>query len=180
MRKTVLTVLTLASLAAGGSAVAAKSAVAETEETINAIVAWSGKGQSYEVGADRAVFVGTLSGPVYVETDKGPVPAGYATCPVLIDVDTASAAQTAQGRCLIENPDGDQISAEVSCRGVYRVGCDGTLTLTGGTGAFEGISGGGEITIRSERRSIVESGNGTTEEEGFGIMIVEGLTYTLP
>jgi hypothetical protein len=172
--------LVLLGLTAAGNAVAPNGARAETQETIHAIVAWTGNGKSYEVGADHAVFVGALEGPLYVQTDKGWVPAGTATCPMIVDVDTTSAAQTAQGRCIVENPDGDMMFAEVTCRGVYRVGCDGTMTLTGGTGAFEGITGGGEITVRSERRSVVESGNGTTEEEGVGIMVIEGLTYTLP
>jgi hypothetical protein len=63
---------------------------------------------------------------------------------------------------------------------VFRVGCSGTMTLTGGTGAFEGISGSGEITVRSERRAFVERRSGVTDEEGAGIMIIEELTYTVP
>lgn len=162
------------------AAIAPGDARAETQEKIDAIVAWTGNGTSYEVGSERAVFVGALTGPVYVQTDKGWVPSGTATCPMMIDVVTASAEQAAQGRCTIENPDGDMIYAEVTCRGIYRVGCDGTMTLTGGTGAFEGISGTGEITVRSERRSVVDSGHGTTQEDGVGIMVIEGLTYTVP
>ncbi len=126
------------------------------------------------------MFVGSLTGPVYVETEKGLVPSGSATCPVMVDVDLATAVQKAQGRCLIENPDGNRIFAEVNCEGVYRVGCDGTITLTGGTGAFEGITGSGAVTVRSERRNFVESRSGVTEEEGAGIMIIDGLKYTLP
>lgn len=170
----------VAALALLVASVAAVDARAETQEKIDAIVAWTGNGTSYEVGSERAVFVGALSGPVYVQTEKGWVPSGTATCPMMIDVVTASAEQTAQGRCTIENPDGDMIYAEVTCRGVYRVGCDGTMTLTGGSGAFEGISGSGEVTVRSERRSVVESGHGTTQEDGVGIMVIEGLSYTLP
>jgi hypothetical protein len=162
------------------AAIAPDYARAEMQEKIDAIVAWTGNGTSYEVGSDRAVFVGALTGPVYVQTDKGWVPSGTATCPMMIDVETTTAAQTAQGRCTIENPDGDMIFAEVACSGVYRVGCDGTMTLTGGTGAFEGVTGSGEITVRSERRNVVDSGNGTTQEDGVGIMMIEGLSYTLP
>ena len=172
--------LVLMGLTAAGGVVASSSARAETQEKIDVIVAWTGNGKSYEVGTDRAVFVGALEGPIYVQTEKGWVPSGTAICPMIVDVDTASAAQTAQGHCMVENPDGDMIYGEVTCRGVYRVGCDGTLTLTGGSGAFEGITGGGDVTIRSERRSVVDDGNGTTEEEGVGIMVIEGLTYTLP
>ena len=162
------------------ASIAPGDARAETQETIDALVAWTGSGTSYEVGDDRAVFVGALTGPVYVQTDKGWVPSGTATCPMMVDVVTTSAGQTAQGRCTIENPDGDMIYAEVTCRGIYRVGCDGTMTLTGGSGAFEGITGSGEITVRSERRNIVESGHGTTQEDGVGIMVIEDLTYTVP
>lgn len=164
----------LASLTAAGPVHAAEG------ETIDAYVAWSGKGHTYEIGVDRTVFVGALVGPVYVETEHGLVPSGSARCPVMVDIVTSTAAQSAQGHCLIENVDGDRVYADVSCTGVFRIGCDGTIAVTGGTGQFEGVTGSGSMTVRSERQSFVEQADGVRDAEGAGIMIIEGLNFTMP
>jgi hypothetical protein len=180
MKKQFCAALLLAGLASATAAVAPGAANAATDQTVSVIVAWAGNGRTFETGENAAVFVGALTGPVFVETEQGLVPSGAATCPVMVEIDLATAIQTAQGHCLIENPDGDRIYANVNCSGVFRIGCDGTITLTGGTGAFEGVTGSGAVTVRSERRSFVERRSGVTDEEGAGIMIIEELTYTLP
>jgi hypothetical protein len=180
--KRIFTTLLLAGLAFGTPAVLATvgPAHAADGETIDAFLAWSGKGHTYEIGVNRTIFVGALVGPVYVETEYGLVPSGSASCPVMVDIDTSTAAQSAEGHCLIENVDGDRVYADVSCTGVFRIGCDGTITLTGGTGQFEGVTGSGTMTVRSERQSFVEKQDGVRHAEGAGIMIIEGLTYTMP
>jgi len=180
MTRIIIAALIATGLFAGGSTIGADAARAGTEETVTAFLAWTGAGRTYEIGTDHSVFVGALTGPVYVETEQGLVPSGSATCPVMVNIETASAKQSADGRCLIENTDGDRIFAEITCAGVFRVGCTGTMTLTGGTGVFEGIAGSGPVTVRSERRAFVETRKGVTEEQGAGIMIIEGLNYTLP
>lgn len=172
--------LLLAAIVCGGSLIGPGAVHSEESAPVTAYLAWTGSGRTYDIGPEQAVFVGALVGPIYVETEQGLVPSGSATCPVMVDIDMATAMQAAKGRCLIENTDGDRIYADVDCSGVFRVGCSGTMTLTGGTGAFEGISGSGEVTVRSERRAFVERRSGVTEEEGAGIMIVEELTYTVP
>ena len=41
------------------------------ERTINAFSVWNGQGTVYMTGVKSATFVGALSGPLFVETDKG-------------------------------------------------------------------------------------------------------------
>lgn len=163
-----------AALTTGGAAHAADG------ETIDAILAWSGKGHTYEIGVDRVIFVGALVGPIYVDTEHGLVPSGSANCPVMVDIETSTAEQSAEGHCLIENVDGDRVYADISCTGVFRIGCKGTITLTGGTGIFDGVTGSGDMLVRSERQSFVEQADGVRHAEGAGIMSIKGLTYTLP
>ncbi|MEX2298381.1 MAG: hypothetical protein WD715_13275 [Dongiaceae bacterium] len=179
MKRQIRTLL-LAGLAIGGLTFATGAPAAAEDETIDAFIAWSGKGRTYEIGVDRTMFVGALVGPVYVETTEGLVPSGSASCPVMVDIETSTALQTSSGHCLIETVDGDRIYADLSCSGVFRIGCDGTITLTGGTGQFEGVTGSGNIIVRSERQSFVEEGDGVRHAEGAGIIIIEGLTYTMP
>ncbi|MDZ4735126.1 MAG: hypothetical protein SGJ07_02150 [Rhodospirillaceae bacterium] len=178
--KHVFTTLLLAGLAFGSSAVltTAGPAHAADGETIDAFLAWSGKGHTYEVGVDRTVFVGALVGPIYVDTEHGLVPSGGASCPVMVDINTSTAEQSAEGHCLIENVDGDRVYADISCTGVFRIGCEGTITLTGGTGIFEGVTGTGAVIVRSERQSFVDAQDGVRHAEGAGIMSIKGLTYT--
>ena len=63
-----------AALALLGAVLAAPSMVlADQEQTIKAFAAWQGRGQMYETGINSATFVGSFSGMIFVETDKGPL-----------------------------------------------------------------------------------------------------------
>ena len=77
-------------------------------------------------------------------------------------------------------PDGGQIYAEYTCTGVHLVGCDGDFKLTGGTGRFEGISGGGRAVLRASERTLTEAGGVGVAETGSGILFWPALKYKLP
>jgi hypothetical protein len=162
-----------------GSVVAGSAAQAQEEQSIKAFAAWQGRGQMYETGPDRATFVGSLAGIIFVETDKGPLDAGYMICPAFLDVNVKDGTQEGKGRCTISAKDGSRAYAELSCKGVHLVGCDGEFTFTGGTDRFEGLTGGGPITIRSGIQDFVVSGENTVHESAGGIIIWPKLTYKL-
>ncbi len=168
----------LAILCAG--IVAPAVASADQEQTIKAFAAWQGRGQMYETGPHHATFVGSFSGMIFVETDKGPLDAGFMTCPAIVDVDLSSGKQEGKGRCTISAKDGARAYAEIACKGVHLVGCDGDFTFTGGTDRFAGISGGGPITIRSGLQEFAMGGGNTVQESAGGIIIWPKLTYKLP
>lgn len=161
------------------AAFAPSIAGADQEQTIKAFAAWQGRGQIYETGPNRATFVGSFTGMVFVETDKGPLDAGFMTCPAIVDVDMANGTQEGKGRCAISAKDGARAYGEISCKGVHLVGCDGEFKFTGGTDRFEGITGGGPITIRSGLQEFAAGGGNTVHESAGGIIIWPKLTYTL-
>lgn len=153
---------------------------ADQEQTIKAFAAWQGRGQMYETGVNRATFVGSFSGMIFVETEKGPLDAGFMVCPAIVDVDLTDATQEGKGRCTISAKDGARVYAEIACKGVHLVGCDGEFTFTGGTDRFAGITGGGPITIRSGLQEFAAGGGNTVQESAGGIIIWPKLTYKLP
>ena len=154
--------------------------MAEVEQTIKAFAAWQGRGQMYETGPGRATFVGALSGMVFVETQKGPLDAGVMTCPAYVDLNVEDGTQEGKGRCTIVGKDGSRVYAEIACKGVHLIGCDGQFTITGGTGRFEGVTGGGPITIRSSLQEVAVTGGNAVQETASGIVIWPALKYKLP
>jgi hypothetical protein len=159
--------------------VAGPAATAE-QAAVKAFAAWQGTGRAVQTGADEATFVGTVSGTVYVETEKGPVASGSMVCPAILRVNMNDGSQTGVGRCNFVADDGAQIFARLECSGIHLIGCDGDFTLTGGTGRFAGISGGGEVTVRSALREVVGVSSGSLVESVSGIMFWPKLSYQIP
>ena len=177
MKRLMLIALVLA--IASAMAPVATPAHAQEEGTLKAFAAWQGRGQIFETGPDRATFVGSFSGMVFVETEKGPLDAGYMICPAFLDVNVKDGSQEGKGRCTISAKDGSRAYAELSCKGVHLVGCDGEFKFTGGTDRFEGLTGGGPITIRSGIQDFAVAGGNTVQESAGGIIIWPKLTYKL-
>jgi hypothetical protein len=168
----------LVALAAGlGSIVPAAAA---EEGTVTAFSAWQAQGRTFQTGAKQATFVGALGGPLYVETERGPIPSGTMLCPATLKIGLEDGAQRGEGRCSITAEDGAKAFADVTCTGFYLIGCNGDLKFTGGTGRFAGISGGGKIIVRSELRQIIAEGDGVVQEQGRGIIYLRQLQYKIP
>jgi hypothetical protein len=155
-------------------------AAAAEEQTVKAFAAWQGQGHVYETGPKSAAFVGALVGTMYVETDKGPLGSGRIVCPALLDINLVDNSQTGTGRCTITARDGARVYGDIACSGFHLIGCDGDFKVTGGTGRFTGITGGGRISIRSEAREISAGPEGSTAEQGSGIMYWRELRYVIP
>lgn len=155
-------------------------AFAAEETVISAFSAWRGDGQLVQTSANEAMFVGSLDGTVYVNTDKGPVEAGQMVCPAVVRIDLASGLQTGTGNCTMTAQDGARLFSELSCTGVHLVGCSGQMKLTGGTGRFEGVAGGGDFTLRSSLHDIELTTAASAQETAHGIMFWPELRYTLP
>jgi hypothetical protein len=155
-------------------------ASAAEEATVKAFVAWQGSGQTLQTAVNEATFIGSISGTVYVETEKGPVASGQIVCPATVRIDLESAAQQGAGRCVMTASDGAHIYAEFVCDGIHLIGCSGDFTFTGGTGRFEGITGGGRGVLRSNERTLTPVGGAGIAETGSGILFWPALSYKLP
>lgn len=160
-------------------AVIALPAMADDAQTVKAFSSWQGRGQMFETGPNRMTFVGAFSGMIYIETQKGPLDAGYMICPAYVDVNVTDGTQEAKGRCTISAKDGARVYADLACKGVHMVGCEGEFTFTGGTERFEGITGGGPITVRSALQDLAAGGGNTVQESASGIIYWPELTYKL-
>lgn len=158
------------------------AAVAAEQQTINAFAIWEGQGVIYETGVNMGTFVGSIAGRFFIETDRGPLDAGRIVCPVMLDINLLNAMQNGRGKCTITAEDGAQVFGDWSCHGVHLIGCDGEMTLTGGTGRLAGTSGSGEIRIRSTVRRVAKtaSSKGSATEFARGILLLHRFTYTLP
>jgi len=172
------TMLRLLAIAIAG--VATLPAGAAEEATVKAFVAWTGSGQTLQTAVEEATFIGSISGTVYVETDKGPIASGEMVCPATVRIELDSGAQTGTGRCVMTAPDNAQIFAEFTCTGYHLLGCAGDFTLTGGTGRFAGITGGGHGVLRSNERTLTAVGGAGVAETGSGILFWQALSYKLP
>lgn len=131
-------------------ALAALPARAGTEETIHAFSVWESHGAFYVPGKEESTFSATLIGRLYVETEKGPIEAGMLSCPATVHIKSADRTQRGSAICAISTKDGGQVFAELTCTGIYMIGCSGEAKITGGTGRFEGVTGSGKFTIRSD------------------------------
>jgi len=155
-------------------------AAAGEQATVEAFAAWSGEGRAVQTGPKEATFVGTISGTVYVLTEKGPIEGGQMICPAIVRVNMDDGSQNGSGRCSFTAKDGAQIFAELTCTGIHLIGCDGDFTLTGGSGRFGGIGGGGRVTLRSDFRQLVGVSGGAVVESVSGIMFWPSLSYQIP
>jgi len=155
-------------------------AAAAEDATIKAFSVWQGQGHVFETGEKQATFVGAFVGTVYVETDQGPVESGRMVCPATVTISLDDNSQNGTGHCTITGEDGATVYADVTCSGFHLVGCNGDFKLTGGTGRFAGITGGGPVVIRSEFAKIGAAPENTAQEEARGIMYWKALHYTIP
>jgi len=172
--------LSISVIAVLAASVLARPAHSAEEGTIKAFAAWQGEGQMLQTGTNEATFIGTITGTVYVETDKGPIDGGQMVCPAMLLVNIEDGTQSGVGRCNITARDGARIFAQLNCTGVHLVGCDGDFTLTGGTDRFAGITGGGHFTVRSRLQELVHLSGSTVALSPSGIMFWRELHYQVP
>ena len=163
-----------------GAALAALAAPAQAEEqTVTAFSVWLVEGEVVQTGENSATFAGVLKGRVYVETERGPVPAGIMSCPAAIDIELDTGRQRGEARCAFLAEDQSQLYADLRCEGVHLVGCNGTFAITGGSGRFAEIKGNGPVIIRGDFHKITLDHAGLSESVA-GIMYWPELRYTLP
>src|SRR5262245_10288852 len=180
MARGVRRLLSITAAVAWAAALFAWPAHPAEEGTFKAFAAWQGDGQTLQTGTNEATFIGTISGTVYVESDKGPGDGGQLVCPAMLQVNTDDGTQSGVGRCSITTRDGARIFAQLACTGVHLVGCDGDFTLTGGTDRFAGVTGGGRFTVRSQLQESIRLSGGTSLLSASGIMFWRDLHYRVP
>lgn len=152
---------------------------AAEEGTVKATSAWVGEGRFIPIGDGRLYFVGVFSGIIFTENDQGAFNAGKILCPGTLEVDINGGRQRGEGRCVISDKDRNLVFARWSCAGTHNVQCAGRFELTGGTGRFKGITGGGEVRVRTGMAEFAASGSGL-HETAAGLAEWPALRYRIP
>lgn len=150
------------------------------EATIQAFSVYQSEGELSRTGPKAATFAGTASGLFFVQTSEGPGRPSLIACPTSIDVDLETGAQSGKGKCTIENREGESVFADWTCKGYHLVGCRGDFKLTGGTGRYEGVSGGGKMTVRGDVHEIAIDSASTVSRTSQGVIWWEALHVKLP
>jgi hypothetical protein len=155
--------------------------VAQSEEAVvSASAVVRGKGTGFRIGDKLGTYVGTFEGPLYVEGSEGPVRAGRLVCSATMEIKTEDRSESGAGRCLLAADEGGEIFGQWTCTGYFLIGCSGPFTLTGGTGRFAGITGGGPMTMRT---GVGKLGGGTATSQNVeveGIVFWRELKYKMP
>lgn len=154
--------------------------LAQAEEgTVKILAPWNAKGQVYKVGPTQTQFVGEFGGIMYVEKSEGKLDTAIFVCPAVQDVDHATKKAKASGRCHIVAADGN-IFAQFDCTGVPG-SCKGIFKLTGGTDRFEGITGSGEMNVRSALSTFMSDvASGDVVQTAEGLATWPALKYKIP
>lgn len=151
------------------------------ERTVTAYAPWEGRGLLYATGPERATFVGAFSGTVFVEDEGGLTPGGNIMCPGFMEIDLSSGRQTGNGHCVISNEEGERVYADWTCSGAHLMGCEGKFTLTAGTGSYTGITGEGDMIVRSGLQAVAVSGPGNiVQRSASGLVIWRNLRFSIP
>lgn len=148
--------------------------------TISAIIPWQGQGQIFPVDIGKLRFLGVLEGIMYVESAEGDMNEAFVRCPIVQDINAADQSTSATGNCeIIVSPE-DTVFAEITCEGIAGL-CSGVFKLTGGTGRFAGVSGSGQMTVRSPIHALAANlTEGTLIHAAAGILQIPKLTVNLP
>jgi hypothetical protein len=154
-------------------------AILGEEGTVKIIAPWEAQGQAFKVGPGEVQFIGTFEGIMYVETEEERFDTAIFICPAVQDWDTTRGTSRANGRCHIVAPKGN-IFARFNCDGKPG-SCEGMFTLTGGTERFEGITGSGEMRVRSALSSIMEGvASGHPVKSAAGLAVWPELKFKIP
>lgn len=159
---------------------AAAPAQAAEEGTVKILAPWQSSGQVYRVGETDLLFNGAAEGIMYIESGEGALDAAVMMCPGSREMSLETGKSVAHGRCIITTGGGDQVFAMYKCEGMAG-DCKGEFTLTGGTGAFKGISGGGEMLVRTALgEMVVDLESGAAVRGAAGLAVWPSLKYKLP
>ncbi len=153
---------------------------AAEQDTVQAIIPWEAEGQVFQIDTKTMLFLGAFEGVMYIESSRGDMHEAFVMCPVMQELNLESGQTEAIGHCEITAGAEDVVYAELACEG--EVGsCEGTFTLTDGEGEFTGISGAGQLRVRSPIRALIaDMAAGAMIRVGAGLATIKDLKYRIP
>lgn len=154
-------------------------AYAAEEDTVQAVIPWEGQGEVHQVDTGTMMFLGSIEGVMYIESSSGDMNEAFVMCPMIQKLDIESGRTEAEAHCEITASPDDVAYAHLSCDG--EIGnCRGSFTLIDGEGRFAGISGSGDLRVRSPMHALVSDlAAGATLRVSAGLAIVKDLGYRI-
>ena len=165
-------------LTSGLVALALSTGAMAEEGTVQAMSPWQAQGEAFLVAPGKLQFLGKFEGILYLEKAEGNLDAALLLCPASQTVDLGTGATEAKGHCVMTSAEGHMVFSEWTCSGAAGKGCVGELRLTGGTGPFEGISGSGEMVVRTVLTGMAaDLRSGEVIRGAAGLAVWPKLTY---
>jgi hypothetical protein len=148
--------------------------------TVQAIIPWEAMGRVFQVDTSTMMFLGALTGVMYIESSRGEMHEAFVMCPITQKLDLEMGESEAVGHCEISASPENVAYAELTCTG--EVGsCNGTFTLIDGEGDFAGISGSGTLRVRSPMRALItDMAAGSDIRIASGLAVIKDLEYSIP
>ena len=172
--------LTRVFLAGAAMVMCAGSAWAAEEGTVKIFAPWQSGGQVFRIEPGKLLLQGQAEGIMYIESGEGALDAALFVCPSRREISIAEGKVEASGHCIIEGARGGTVFAKFSCSGEPGT-CIGKFTLTGGTGSYKGITGEGEMLVRTALAQIAEDvQSGATIAGAAGLAVWPSLSYKIP
>ena len=153
---------------------------AAEQDTVQAIVPWEADGRVYQVDTSTLMFVGALTGIMYIESSQGEMHEAFVMCPIVQKLFTEKSTTEVVGNCEISASPESVAYADLSCKGAVG-SCNGTFTLISGEGRFAGISGTGSLRVRSPLRALIaDLAAGAELRIRSGVAVIKDLEYRIP
>jgi hypothetical protein len=169
-------ILSVAAIAAHGVPAGARAA----EHAIQATASWRARARAFVTGPQQVFLLAAFGGRLAVEKEPRALDGAQLACPAAFDADYAAKTQRGEGRCVITTSGGERLFARWSCAGEPDKGCAGRFVLTGGTGAFQGVTGEGDLMLRLVLSEIVQFDRQESEYDLAGIALWPELKYRTP
>ena len=143
----------------------------EERQVFSAFAVAQANGAIMRVAEDEFLVAATLAGPLFVDTNEGPVESGQVKCLASLKVQRSSVRTMGSGACSFTAEDSASAWGEWHCEGYLLMGCRGTFKLAGGSGRFEGVSGESQIIWRPSASELQKQLDGTTLASTHGLVL---------
>jgi hypothetical protein len=163
-----------------GLLVTARHVAFGEERTVQAMAPWQGSGEVFVVAPEKLMILASFTGIMYLQGTQGALDGVVMLCPAVQTLDTKAKRAEASGHCTLTGAGDDVVYSAWTCTGVQGT-CEGEFTLTGGTGKFAGIAGGGKLMVRAALGETAASlSSGGVVRAAAGLAIWPELKYTIP
>ena len=169
----------MATVFATGLAFSSNGTAAE-KGTVSIMSPWAGSGEVYQVAPDKLMVLSRYTGIMYIKDGEGSLDTAVMLCPGVDEIHVETKKTKGHGHCIISDGEDSLVFSEWTCVGTLD-GCEGNFKLTGGTGKFEGISGGGKMKVRTALiEAALDLSSGSVIKDAAGLAVWPELKYKIP